>query len=59
MQNKKYTLANSTLTFNASRSDNGDFVCTVSNSEGSTEAAFKMNVKCKRFKSYFRIKLRS
>ena len=46
--NKKYTLVNATLNFNATRSDNGHFICSIANTETPhTDVTFKLNVKCK------------
>lgn len=43
--NKKYTVANATLSFTAARSDNGQFICSISNSESQTDVSFRLNVK--------------
>lgn len=38
---------NSTLSFIATRNDNSEFSCTISNTENKTDVNFRLNVKCK------------
>jgi hypothetical protein len=41
---------NANLNFTATRTDNGEFLCSISNTESQTETTFKLNVKCNYFK---------